>query len=245
MLPSNTISALHNATCAVGYITVSHPRFLEDVKKPYFKVLGTAFLVREGLVMTNRHVIQALLAQQEDLGITDEQRILMFVYPKKPGLWNITIAIIKAMGHILNRDVDVGLISFAPPEDPEFAKVRPLAPQKNPPSRVTEEIAICGYPFGHAMLQKDGKVYRWGPLIQQGHISAISPYENTQHPTELMLDVRIAPGMSGAPVVRPSDSALIGIVHSTWEATAAVAFPLDERTLTDILASHDKQSEAA
>jgi hypothetical protein len=82
-------------------------------------------------------------------------------------------------------------------------------------------------------------------LIQQGHISAISPYENTQRPTELMLDVRVAPGMSDAPVVRPSDGRLIGIVHSTVEATTAIAFPLHEGKLSQILQAHDKQLEAA
>jgi len=245
MLTPEIISMLHNGTCAVGYITVPYAQFLADVKRPYFKVLGTAFVVRDGLAMTNRHVIQGLLAQQEDLGFPDQQRILMFVYPKRPGLWNITIAIIQRMGHIVNSDVDVGLITFPAPADPEFSKVQPLLPQPDPLYHVTEELAICGYPFGHAMLQKDGKVYRWGPLIQQGHISAISPYENTQRPTELMLDVRIAPGMSGAPVLRPSDARLIGIVHSTWEATTAVAFPIHQRTLSDILETHDKQSAAA
>ena len=245
MLDQGVITKMMNGTCAIGYTTVPHPEFIKDVKQPYFKVVGTAFMVRPDLVMTNRHVIQALLATQADLGFTDDQRIIMFVYPKRPGRWNITVSIIQRMGHILNPDVDVGFIGFNPPDDDEFENVQPLVPQQDQVFTVTDRVALCGYPYGHAMLQKEGKVYRWGPIIQQGHISALSPYDNTERPNELLLDVRLAPGMSGAPVIRQEDGTVIGIAHTSWEATTAVAYPIDEALLIEMLTQHDEQAKAA
>jgi hypothetical protein len=79
------------------------------------------------------------------------------------------------------------------------------------------------------MLQRDGKVYRWGPVVQQGHVSAVSPFDGVPDgylPSEVLLDIRISGGMSGSPILRPADGRVVGIVHSTWEATTALGLPL-------------------
>lgn len=107
--------------------------------------------------------------------------------------------------------------------------IDPLVFEDSYALRVTEEVAVCGYPYGEAMLQRDRKVYRWGPVVQQGHVSAVSPFDGVPDnylPNELLLDVRIAGGMSGGPILRPRDGRVVGIVHSTWESTTALGLPL-------------------
>ena len=109
--------------------------------------------------------------------------------------------------------------------------------------QVTQAIGLCGYPYGYSMLQKDGKVYRWGPVVQQGFISAISPFDTTTSPDELLLDVRVAEGMSGAPIFSPTDGIVIGIVHSGWEATTALGLPFTISVVESWLKKHDSDTE--
>lgn len=245
MIDAEFISNVRNGTCAVGYVTVPLERFIVDPRQPFFKVIGTGFLVTINRVMTNRHVIQGLISEQANFGFLDEQRVLMFVQPTKPGRWQIHMAGILEMGYVRNTNIDVGFIEFKRPVTQEFDSVKPLPLQSQMSFRIAEPVAICGYPFGHAMLQKDGKVYRWGPVLQQGYISAISPFDNTNQPNELLLDIRIAGGMSGAAVLRPTYGTVIGIVHSAWEATTAIALPLDSPRLNRLIQDYDTQREQA
>jgi hypothetical protein len=89
------------------------------------------------------------------------------------------------------------------------------------------------------MLQRNRRVYRWGPVVQQGHISAISPFDNASRPEEMLLDVRVAGGMSGAPIFLPDDAAVVGIITSTWEATTAVGIPITQEVLRQWLSRAD------
>jgi hypothetical protein len=141
---------------------------------------------------------------------------------------------------VLNDSWDIGFIDFnRPTNDPEFAQVTPLVPADPWQVTVTEEVAACGYPYGTAMLQRSsGRIYRFGPVIQQGYVAAMAPYDSAT-PTELLLDLRTAGGMSGSPVFRPSDARLLGIVYAGWEATTAVAVPVNGKNLAQWLALHD------
>jgi len=106
--------------------------------------------------------------------------------------------------------------------------------------KVTEEVAVCGYPYGNSMLEQDGKVYRWGPVIQQGHVSALSPFDNAAMPSEILLDVRTAAGMSGAPIFRPGSGQVVGIHHSGIKATTAFGLPLTRTMIKSWLSQYDQ-----
>jgi hypothetical protein len=123
-------------------------------------------------------------------------------------------------------NVDIGFVEFRVVNEEHFLDIHPLALADNTNFRMTEEIAVCGYPYGTAMLMRDAKIYRWGPVIQQGSISAISPFDGVENPDEILLDVRTAPGMSGAPIFRPKTGEVIGIHYAGWEATTALGIPL-------------------
>jgi hypothetical protein len=69
--------------------------------------------------------------------------------------------------------------------------------------------------------------------------TAISPFDRIGLVTEILLDLRAAPGMSGSPVVWPGSGQVIGIVTEMLEATVAMALPLDSSSLTQYLQAHD------
>jgi len=217
MIEPELIRAMHSTTCAIGYVTVSLERFVRDTTKPYFKVVGTGFQVATDRLMTNRHVIAGLLEAQSSLGFDDRQCVVLLVRASTPGRWKIHCSRIVSLGYAAHPDADVGLVEFVRPPAKGFDDVQPLPLQAEMKYQVGEPIAVCGYAYGHEMLQKDGRVYRWGPILQQGYVSAISPFENTDRPSELLLDARVAPGMSGAAVIRPAGGKVIGILHSMLE----------------------------
>jgi len=193
--------------------------------------------------MTNRHVIEALLHYQADLGFPDDKRILLFGAPHGQSSWMVGVTYIKQLGVVVNEEYDVGLIDFVKRPEPEFQALQPLSFHADFDYQVTQAIGLCGYPYGHSMLQRDGKVYLWGPVVQQGFISAISPFDTTTRPDELLLDVRVAVGMSGAPIFRPTDGMVIGIVHSGWEATTALGLPLTISVVESWLKKHDSDTQ--
>jgi S1-C subfamily serine protease len=123
---------------------------------------------------------------------------------------------------------------------PDFEAVKPLTMAESLEGlRVGQPVAACGFPFGTEMMRKHGQAYRFGPVVQQGHISAISPYDGYT-PTELLLDLRMAEGMSGSPVFLPGDGSVIGIHYEAWESITALAIPLHKSRVEVWLEEHDR-----
>ena len=239
MIDAKVLNQIRHGICAVGYLTVPLEKYNEDAAQPYFKVVGTGFLVRPSVVITNRHVIEGLAEVQADLGFPDKQQMLLFVTVGEHARLRPVIRMIRATFTAANESLDVGFVQFQRQPEEHFRGIEPLELDDRYALRVTEEVAVCGYPYGEAMLQRGGKVYRWGPVVQSGHISAVSPFDRVPDgflPNELLLDVRIAGGMSGGPVVRPTDGRVVGIVHSTWESTTALALPLTKTVVEQWLA---------
>jgi hypothetical protein len=230
MIEPEVLNRIRHGICAVGYLTVPLEKYNEDASRPYFKVVGTGFLVRPTIAITNRHVIQALSERQADLGFPDKQQMLMFVTMGANARLRPVIRMIRSTFTADNTGLDVGFVEFQRNPEEHFQGIEPLEVDEGYTLRVSDAVAVCGYPYGEAMLQRDGKVYRWGPVVQQGHISAVSPFDGVPDgylPNELLLDVRIAGGMSGSPILRPADGHVVGIVHSTWESTTALGLPLN------------------
>lgn len=137
--------------------------------------------------------------------------------------------------------VDIGFVEFQVIHEEHFEGIAPLALAQKYDFKLTEEVAICGYPYGTDMLKHGARIYRWGPVIQQGSISAISPFDGAASPDELLLDVRTAGGMSGAPIFRPSSGDVVGIHYAGWEATTALGLPLTQSAVDEWLALFDKK----
>ena len=246
MVDPGILNTIRHGICAVGYLTVPLETYNADATKPYFKVVGTGFLVRSNIVITNRHVIEGLHELQADLGFPDKQRMLLFVAVGANSTLRPVVRMIR--GTLTGDNLDIGFVEFQRSPEQHFVGIDPLQVDENYDLRVTEEILVCGYPYGEAMLQRNGKVYRWGPVVQQGYVSAVSPFDGIPEnylPNELLLDVRIASGMSGGPVVRPADGNVVGIVHSTWESTTALALPLKKSVVDAWLTQFDARVSGA
>jgi hypothetical protein len=170
---------------------------------------------------------------------------LSFVVPDQSGRLRNTVRMIRHHGALSDDKIDVGFVEFRVVHQLHFEGIAPLEVEEQLNLRVSEEIAVYGYPYGTAMLERDGTIYRWGPVVQQGWISGISPFETAAAPDEILLDVRTAGGMSGAPIFRPRDGRVIGIHHSGWEATTALGQPVDRALLTAWLSEYDAQLQAA
>ena len=244
MLDSKTIDKIQYSTCGICSIDVSPVEYVQDKKKESLFVYGSGFLVRPTTVITNRHVLTQVNKDLEDKKITKDNLYLWFIFPAenkiKQGFCKF-----KNFGVITNNDTDIGLIEFVRRSEPEFSVCRPLEVIEDYQVQIGDPIAICGYPYGdNALRRNDRTLYRYGPIIQQGYISAIAPFSNTspENIQELLLDIRTAKGMSGSPVIRTSDSLVIGVHYAGIGATTAFAIPLENKRLDTWLRLHDKNS---
>jgi hypothetical protein len=141
----------------------------------------------------------------------------------------------------------VAFIGFEVVHPAHFQDVQAVAIDDPRSIRVSEEIAVLGYPHGNTLLEKNGRTHRWGPLLQQGWISGISPFDGLGVPNEFLLDVRGAAGISGSPVFRPSTGKVCGVLHSgTDEAitTTVWAHPISEDSLAIWLSEFERELES-
>ncbi len=244
LLDPALLNRIRCGICAVGYLTLPADEFRKDPSRPFFKIVGTGFLVQPKLAMTNRHVIEGLREAQRSFGFPNEQMLLMFVYPYEGG-WYTGYSTVLAHGAARERDLDIGLIDFNRVPAPEFEQCQPLPVTDDPVVRVSEAIAVCGYPYGSELLERDGRTYRFGPVLQQGYISAVAPFDSASKASELLMDIRIAGGMSGSPVVRISDGQVVGIARAAWEATTGIAVPLNSSILKLALTLHAERAREA
>ena len=236
MINKSVLDQIRNGVCAVGYVTVPLQEYAKDPKRPFFKVQGTGFLVRGNIVVTNRHVIEKIRRDQRETGFPDDQTRFLFVYPIAPGKWNT--AFCRFLYVTVFTGVDIALVELDP--NTSLGPCSPLPLGNLSSLSVTESLAVCGYPYGTSMLAPGGTLRRFGPVVQQGYLSAVSPYDVSSRIDELLLDVRTAGGMSGSPVFRPADGSVIGIHYGGWEATTSVAIPIDDKTVQQWLAVHDQ-----
>lgn len=89
---------------------------------------------------------------------------------------------------------------------------------------------MYGYAFGEALLKREvgerEKIYRFGPILQQGFISGIAPFDHAPNIDRLLLDVRTTKGMSGSPVFDPRTGRVHALHTSGIEDTVAFGIPI-------------------
>ena len=230
-----------SGTCAVCFIAVSVQEFLRDQSRTSLQVVGSGFLARPTTVITNRHVIWELKRRLAEADLPEDHLYLWFVYQRQGGLQK-AFCRFKRYGVVANEEIDVGIIEFVRRPEPEFEQCQPLKVATECAPAIGEPIAVCGYPYGDDSLRlENGNFYRFGPVLQQGFVSAIAPFNYVGSTTirDILLDVRTAGGMSGAPVVRP-DGVVVGVHYAGIEATVAFAVPIDEPRLSAWLSAHDQ-----
>lgn len=238
MITQTVYDAVRNGVCGVGFLTEPLTVYRQNIDRPIFQVIGTGFLVDENMVVTNRHVIGALMEAKITHLVPDNQLFIQFVVPDKSGNLQIVPRMIREVSFVDNPKVDLGFIKFKTVFAEHFKSIQPLTIVNQFGIQPTQAIAVCGYPYGTSILSR-GLYQRWGPVVQQGHISAISPFDTTTRPDEVLLDVRTARGMSGAPVFDPDDGTVVAVHYAGIESTIAFGIPITQASLAQAFSQYD------
>lgn len=239
MIDQETYDRLRNGVCAVGFLTEPLKVYLQNLESEIFRVIGTGFLVDETTVLTNRHVIGGLFDAQITHVVPSSQLFIQFVAPRDDGIPFPVPRLIRQVSYLDDPRLDIGLIRFRIFDESHFEAIAPLRVAETWNLAVSEEVGVCGYPYGTYMRTR-ATTFRWGPVLQQGHISAVSPFDTMGIPDDILLDVRTAEGMSGAPIFRPHNGEVIGVHYAGIEATTAFGIPLNHHTVDSALSRFDE-----
>lgn len=239
MIDSEIYRSVRNGVCAIGYLTEPLAVYRQNLESDIFQVIGTGFLVEEPIVITNRHVIGGLFDSLVTNLVPEKQLFIQFVAPDDDGTLKLVPRMIREVSYLDNPKLDIGFVKYKVVVEEHFESIRPLSVVGSWDLKVSEQIGICGYPYG-TYLQTSGLVFRWGPVIQQGYISAVSPFDTTDLPEEILMDVRTAGGMSGAPIFRPDTGDVIGVHHAGIETVTAFGIPLTSGTVSGGIQDFDK-----
>ena len=239
MLSNSIYESVRNGVCAVGFLTEPLPNYVQNLDKPIFQAIGTGFLVKDTMVLTNRHVIGALMEAKITYRVPDKQLFIQFVVPHQSSKLQIVARMIREVSFLDDPKLDLGFVKYATVHAEHFTAIHPLKLAARSALHPTQPIAVCGYPYGTSMLVRE-LYQRWGPVVQQGHISAISPFDTASAPDEILLDVRTAEGMSGAPVFQPEDGTVVAVHYAGIEATTAFGIPITQASVDEALNLYDK-----
>lgn len=250
MINQRVISRVRNGVCAIGYLTVEVEQVNELLKdrsrRPddFFEVIGTGFLIRETTVLTNRHVITDLKKVQQEKNIADERIALLFTYTTAKAFGQ---AFCECQGFVFPADIaqDIALLNFVRRQEVEFEQCKPLKIINTENQiKIGQPIGVLGFPHGSDLLDfqiKGGaRIKRFGPMLYQGYISALAPFDKRLPVSDILLDVRSAGGMSGSPVFDAKSGNVIGIFYAGDDILVHLAKPLTRKRLGDLLEVHDK-----
>jgi len=83
MIEQDIYRQVRNSVCGVGYLTEPLEVYRENLDSGILQVIGSGFLVKEPFVITNRHVIGALLDEKITNLIPKSQLFIQFVAPRE------------------------------------------------------------------------------------------------------------------------------------------------------------------
>jgi S1-C subfamily serine protease len=212
------------APAIVAFIEPLVPAHSTPGPPPLPHIFGTGFFVRaDGIVATNRHVIEDFLGDWTD-AVTGHPKIAVLVFH-----YGVT-----ETGQHYARWVRVDIQQLIPiegytpsgawfgEESPDLAFVRlrvkgvsTLALATEPSYvRVGSEIATAGFPLGNTPLTLFRSLNQISPFLRSGIVSSIYPFDNPR-PHGFTIDVLQQGGSSGSPVFRVDDGSVVGMMSSS------------------------------
>ncbi len=240
---TDELAARMRATvCAIGYLKMG-AGLEPNLREPNFHVFGSGFVVRPGTILTTRRNVLGLRSEVDNKGIPRDRCRVLFE-PRAENGWQQYVCPLSHFGWVQNYTQDIALLDYLAPPGAFAVPAVPIDFIEPFAVAVGQPVATAGYAFSAAALDWDsdaGKpyLYRVGPLVQQGFVSAISPYETSRKVDRLFLDLRSSPAMNGAPVVDLGTGLVIAVLFDTLERVSALAAPLDRPAVRSLLASHD------
>ena len=198
-----------------------HITLREGEEAPEFPpIVGTGFIVDEGLVVTNDHVVRSLARLPRPPETPLEEwpftALLLHEIPTE-GIAQVPLEVlgvgalgeIQVKGHYYGpRRPDLALVHVKAKGLPILAVDSQAVPLKE-----GMVVATAGFPMGTDALRAPGYLHQITPTLQQGIISAVLPF-STPRPHALMINVMTQGGASGSPVFAPDRPAVIGVLYA-------------------------------
>jgi hypothetical protein len=186
-------------------------------------IFGTGFIVGEGLIVTNDHVIKKIsrLPRPPDCPPNIwPVNCLFLCYDPLPGVATIHLEVLDVLSIV---GFETGEIYYGPPKpDIAFVHVKmkglPHVNVRYNHSDIVEgrEIATAGFPMGTHTLMAPGYLHQITPTLQRGIISAVLPFQ-CESPHALMINVMVQGGASGSPVFLADNGDVIGVLYAGLE----------------------------
>jgi hypothetical protein len=225
----------------IAFTPKFHPVYNKNEPMPEFlPILGTGFIIDDGIVVTNDHVVKAIprLPKPQDCppDICPVNCLLWHFIPNR-GLAIIPIEVLGVFGI---SHMEQGKNYYGPPKpDVAFVHIKmkklPKANVKYDLKEIKEgrNVATAGFPMGTETLTAPGYLHQLTPTLQKGIISAILPFQ-CEMPHALMINVMVQGGASGSPVFLPESGDVIGVLYGSLEDTRSSLSALPKKYRKDI-----------
>ena len=239
MMDPILIDRARYATCAIGWLSCSVEELELTPLKPHLQIVGTGFLTSQQVVVTARHVLTGTLQARTLNGTPGNELVVAFYLQKNDDSIDLRVHRWGRYGWMNAPLDDLGAIRIEEFDETALLRMPPLPVVQRFSARIGSPVGTFGFLFGtHGLIdqQAEGgpRLYRVGPVFQQGHISAFAPFDHADRVNRILLDIRTSRGMSGSAVFDVATGEAIG-VHTggfaTDPATLAFAAPLDGSVL--------------
>ena len=208
----------------VAFAPKFHPVYNDKEPMPEFlPIFGTGFVIDDGIVVTNDHVVKAIPKLPKPRDCPDNlwpvNCILLHFIPEK-GLATVPLEVLGVFGI---SQMKHGKNYYGPPKpDVAFVHVKmrnlPKVNVKYDLMEIKEgrDVATAGFPMGTDTLTAPGYLHQMTPTLQKGIISAVLPFQ-CETPHALMINVMVQGGASGSPVFLPESGDVIGVLYASLE----------------------------
>lgn len=186
-------------------------------------IIGTGFVVDErGLVVTNRHVIEALLrlTPHPETGASSAFAMVSSQLQTIADAVGLPLAFIDIRSYWPLTDFwcsdqyfgetvpDIGFVQIG------VKGLSSLRLATEPHTwQIGMSVAMAGFPQGTNALTVYGRVNQITPILRQGIISSLYPFP-VPFPHGFTIDAMIQSGASGSPVFLTDSPTVVGILHA-------------------------------